>query len=84
MQFQKFVALQVRNKMPLDYVDLRRFRESLGLHQYQFAPYVGLLPKDISHIETGRRHLSKAQACLLTSLIILEEYGLLNEYLSRL
>ncbi len=39
--------------MYVDHVDMRRFRESLGLHQYQFAPYVGLLPKNISYIETG-------------------------------
>lgn len=70
--------------MYVDHVDMRRFRESLGLYQYQFAPYVGLLPKNISYIETGRCRLSKTQACLLISLIVLEEYGLLNEYLHRL
>jgi transcriptional regulator with XRE-family HTH domain len=70
--------------MYLDYVDLRRFRESLGFNKCQFARYVGLSSKDISRIESGRRRLSKAQVCLLTSLIVLEENGLLSEYLPRL
>ena len=70
--------------MSIDYVDLRRFRESLGLNKYQFERYVGIPSKDIFRIENGRRPLSKAQACLLISLTVLEEYGLLNEYLYRL